>query len=98
MDLTSIFEDLDADNMKEGLLQSLGLEVRKGPVDYLLPALGIFGAGLAVGCGLGLLLAPRSGRELRNQLGERIGKGVDGPRSRNGPGAAAPLPTAPPPR
>lgn len=34
--------------------------------------LGMFGFGLVVGAALGALLAPRSGRELREKLGERV--------------------------
>lgn len=34
--------------------------------------LGVFGLGVMLGAGLGLLLAPRSGHELRERLGERM--------------------------
>lgn len=37
----------------------------------VLPALAIFGAGLVVGAGLGLLFAPKAGRELRNEIADR---------------------------
>ncbi len=53
----------------DDVLASLGLQTRKTTTDYLLPALGVFGAGLAVGAGVALLLAPKSGRELRGDLG-----------------------------
>jgi hypothetical protein len=33
---------------------------------------GVFGFGVAVGAALGLLLAPRSGREMREKLGDRM--------------------------
>jgi hypothetical protein len=62
---------------KDDVLEKLGLETRKNASDYLLPAIGLFGAGLAVGCGLGLLLAPKSGRELRAELGERLNEGLE---------------------
>jgi len=75
--------DLDQDD----LLEKVGLERRRGPTDYLLPALGLLGAGLAVGCGLGMLLAPKSGRELRAELGRRLASGRSrAPAPADGPG------------
>ena len=59
------------DLTRDDILRSIGLETRRTPADYVLPALGIFGAGLIVGAGLGLLLAPKSGRQLRGELRER---------------------------
>lgn len=38
----------------------------------LLPSLALFGAGLLVGAGLALLFAPKTGEELRENLGERL--------------------------
>jgi len=35
---------------------------------------GVFGVGLAVGAGVGLLLAPKPGRELRDDLSRRAGQ------------------------
>src|SRR5215469_1234767 len=60
--------DLD----KDDLLHLIGLETRRTAGDRILPAVGIFGVGMLVGAGLGLLLAPRSGRELRDDLRNRI--------------------------
>ncbi len=57
---------------KESILDSLGLQEKRSNTDYLLPALGIFGAGLAVGAVLGVLFAPKPGRELRSDLRHRI--------------------------
>ena len=53
---------------KDDLLNAIGLETRRTATDYVLPALGVFGAGLLVGAGLGLLFAPKSGKELRGNL------------------------------
>ncbi len=50
------------------ILHQFGLQTRKSAKDYLGPALGILGAGAAVGAGLSLLLAPKSGKELRGDI------------------------------
>ena len=52
----------------EQLLDRLGLEQRRATKDVVLPALGIFGAGIAVGAGLGLLFAPKRGEDLRDDI------------------------------
>jgi hypothetical protein len=57
---------------KDDLLNLLGLETRKGPSDWMLPALGAFSVGLLVGAGLGMLMAPKAGPELRNDLRNRL--------------------------
>ena len=62
---------------KDELLNLLGLESKKGPADWLLPTLGAFSVGLLVGAGLGLLMAPKPGTELRNDLRNRMQGGQD---------------------
>ena len=57
---------------KDRLLEVFGLETRKGPEDVLLPALGAFTVGVLVGAGIGLLLAPKPGTQLRDELGRRL--------------------------
>lgn len=52
----------------ETVLDRLGLEHRKSTMDVVLPMLGVFGAGIAVGASLGLLFAPKRGNELRDEL------------------------------
>lgn len=54
------------------LLGMLGLQMKTTPVDYVLPALAVFGAGLVVGASLGILFAPRAGRETREEISRRI--------------------------
>ena len=71
MELIKQLGKLDRDD----LLEAIGLESKKSAGDYVVPGLLIFGAGLAVGAGLGMLLAPRPGAELRNQLGDAFNKG-----------------------
>jgi len=60
------------DMNKDDLLRALGLETRKSGASYILPAIGIFGAALIIGAGIGMMLAPKSGRELRGDLNERF--------------------------
>jgi gas vesicle protein len=59
---------------KDDILAALGLETKTGLSQRLLGTLGIFGAGLLVGAGVALMLAPKSGTELREDLGERFRK------------------------
>lgn len=68
--------DLD----KDDLLELIGLEERRTSADKMVPALALFGAGVLVGVGLGLMLAPKPGRELRADVKHKLQKG---------PGAAA---------
>jgi hypothetical protein len=57
---------------KDDVLAALGLASKPTSSERLLGALGIFGVGLLVGAGAALLLAPKSGRALREDLGERL--------------------------
>jgi hypothetical protein len=54
----------------EDIIRALGLQVRRNGSDVV-PSVALFGAGLLVGAGLALLFAPSSGRELREEIGER---------------------------
>jgi hypothetical protein len=60
------------DRSMDVLLERLGLEQKRSNVDALVPALGIFGAGLAVGAVLGLLFAPKRGEDLRGDIRHRV--------------------------
>ncbi|QRK07855.1 YtxH domain-containing protein [Archangium violaceum] len=62
---------------KDDLLELFGLETKKGPADWLLPTLGAFSVGMLVGAGLGLLMAPKAGNELRNDLRSRLQREQD---------------------
>lgn len=60
---------------KDDILKLFGVEERRTTVDHLMPALGLFSVGLLVGAGIGLLLAPKPGRELRSDLRSRLSPG-----------------------
>jgi len=62
---------------KDDLLNLIGLETRKDATDNLLPALGAFTVGVLLGVGVGLMLAPKPGNELRSDLRNRIQSGQD---------------------
>lgn len=62
---------------KDDLLNLIGLETRKDTTDYLLPALGAFTVGVLLGVGVGLMLAPKPGNELRNDLRNRLQSAQD---------------------
>ncbi len=57
---------------KDDFLNMLGLETRRNGVDYMVPALALFGLGVVVGTGIGLLVAPKPGKEMREDLAQRI--------------------------
>jgi hypothetical protein len=61
---------------RDDLLNMVGLETRREATDWIAPALGYFAAGLLVGAGLGLMLAPKAGNELRDDLRNRIQGGT----------------------
>ncbi len=62
---------------RDALLDYLGLETKRTTSDYLIGTVGVFGVGMLVGAGIGLLFAPKSGNELRQNLRERITGGPD---------------------
>ncbi|HYX93297.1 MAG TPA: YtxH domain-containing protein [Myxococcaceae bacterium] len=60
---------------KDDILRLFGVEERRTAMDHLMPAISVFSVGLLVGAGIGLLLAPKPGRELRSDLRSRLGAG-----------------------
>jgi len=67
-------KDMDRDD----LLGLLGLETKGSDTSALLKTLGTFGVGLLVGAGVALLLAPKAGRDLRQDLRTRLGGDGEG--------------------
>lgn len=57
---------------KDEILGMLGLETKTSTSAWLAGTLGTFGVGLLVGAGIALMLAPKPGRELREDLRERL--------------------------
>jgi hypothetical protein len=76
---------------KDDVLDLLGLETKKGPTDWLLPAIGAFSVGLLVGAGLGLLIAPKPGAQLRDDLRSRLHNGQDSLANGNGQQRSEPV-------
>lgn len=62
---------------KDDLLELIGLQTRQTAADWILPTIGAFSVGILVGAGIGLLLAPKPGRELREDLRSRLQGGAD---------------------
>jgi hypothetical protein len=77
MKLQDIKQDLKSID-KDHLLGLLGLETKRSDSGRLLTALGTFGVGVLVGAGVALLLAPKAGNELRQELRTRFRPGSKG--------------------
>lgn len=50
------------------LLHHVGLEQRRSAMDSILPAIGFFAAGAAIGAGLAVLFTPSTGKEVRGKI------------------------------
>lgn len=57
---------------KDDLLHMVGLETRRTTWTNLAPGVAALAVGLLVGTGIGLMLAPRSGRDLREDIARRL--------------------------
>ena len=57
---------------REDLVNALGMASQRSTTADFATVIGVFGAGLLIGAGLALLFAPKSGEELRRDLGDRI--------------------------
>ena len=57
---------------RNDVLGWLGLQARPSPGSWILSGLGFLGAGLLVGAAVALCVAPKPGRELREDLKDRL--------------------------
>lgn len=60
------------DLSKEDVLAAFGLATKPSTAGQLFGSLGLFATGLLVGAGVALLLAPKSGQDLREDLGQKL--------------------------
>lgn len=61
-----------SDLSKEDVLAALGLALKPTATQRVLTSAGLFGLGALVGATVALMLAPSSGRDLRDDLGRRL--------------------------
>lgn len=54
------------------VLDRLGLESRRSAMEAVLPAIGIFAAGVTVGALLGVMFAPKRGSEFRGDIRHKL--------------------------
>ena len=71
--VSAFVNDLSTDDA----LGYVGLQRRRSAADYVLPAVGLFGVGVAVGVGVGIALAPKAGEQLREDVKEGVKKSVN---------------------
>jgi gas vesicle protein len=60
---------------KDDFLGMIGLQTKHSFTRELLGSLGTFGIGLLVGAGVALLLAPKPGRDLRQDIRAKVRRG-----------------------
>jgi hypothetical protein len=77
--MTKLAESL-AENLptREDVINAIGLATRRSSASELSTVIGAFGAGMLIGAGLALLFAPRTGEELRREIGERVSSFTEG--------------------
>lgn len=66
-------KDLDRDD----ILGLIGLETKSSTGSYLAGIFTTFGVGLLVGAGVALLLAPKAGKDLRQDLSTKLSRAKD---------------------
>jgi hypothetical protein len=59
---------------RNDVLNWLGLQRKQSTAGWIAASVGLFGAGLLVGAGAALLVAPKTGRDLREDLRGRFKK------------------------
>ncbi len=63
---------------KDDLLRFVGLQSKRTAADWILPTIGLFALGALVGAGVVLMVAPKSGRNLREDLEHRARGATEG--------------------
>ncbi len=59
---------------KEDIASAVGLQARTSMTVDVATAFAIFSIGMVLGAGLALLFAPKTGQEIRHDLGEKLGE------------------------
>ena len=78
MDLRSVFDNARSQvgnhygTASDRLLDRMGLEHKRSTMEVVLPAIGIFAAGVTVGALLGVLFAPKRGEEIRGDVRHKL--------------------------
>jgi gas vesicle protein len=62
---------------KDQILELLGLETERSTTSSIIWTLGLVALGAIAGAGVALLLAPQSGRELRENVGRKFKNAAD---------------------
>jgi hypothetical protein len=57
---------------KDDVLALLGLQSRSSTISSVFGSIGLIGLGMVIGAGAALLIAPKSGRELREDLTTKL--------------------------
>jgi hypothetical protein len=74
MNMTKLLKALYAlsDIDSNDILDRVGLERRRGMFERTLTTIGIFGAGMVIGAGVGLLVSPVAPEDVRKKIGEGV--------------------------
>lgn len=67
-------KELDREDLRDDLLGRVGLEVRRGTAARVFGATTLLVGGIALGAGLALLLAPKSGEGMRKDILRQLGR------------------------
>ncbi len=76
-DIANVFTSVTSGIRLANALGLVGLERRRSTASQMLPTVGAFGLGIAVGAGLGLLFAPKPGARLRDDISKKVTRLAD---------------------
>ena len=68
----SLYGSAESLPSRDDIIRALNLMPARGVTDQLAPAIGIFTVGVMLGVGLAMLLAPKTGAEMRQAISERV--------------------------